>query len=170
MPEDNPYSAPEASLASAEDTLYQPRILAFSGRIGRMRYLAYGIGTMLLMMAVMVPLIGAMGVDPSASILGMIAVSVVYIAMIVISVMFAKRRLNDLNRSGWWFLLYLIPVVNLLLMIYLVFFPGTDGNNDFGPAPVSNSIGVIILAWVLPGIFLLGIGAAVLIPEFAGVQ
>ena len=40
----NPYSAPDAALDTGQDDLYQPKIFSFSGRIGRMRYLAYGIG------------------------------------------------------------------------------------------------------------------------------
>ncbi len=88
--------------------------------------------------------------------------------MIVFSVMFAKRRLNDLNRSGWWYLLTLVPVVNFLLAIYLLFFPGTDGPNNFGPAPAANSMGVLILAWIVPVFVIIGIGAAVIIPQFVG--
>jgi len=80
--------------------------------------------------------------------------------------MFAKRRLNDLNRSGWWFLLFIIPLVNLLLAIYLVLFPGTDGDNNYGHAPVANTLGVKILAWMLPLVFILGILAAIAVPQY----
>ena len=52
----NPYSAPDAALDTGQDDLYQPKIFSFSGRIGRMRYLAYGIGVNFLLMAVMIPL------------------------------------------------------------------------------------------------------------------
>jgi heme/copper-type cytochrome/quinol oxidase subunit 2 len=80
--------------------------------------------------------------------------------------MFAKRRLNDLNRSGWWFLLLIVPIVNLLMAIYLVFFPGSDGSNNFGPAPKANSLGVMILGWSMPVIFFVGILAAIAIPAY----
>ena len=107
-----------------------------------------------------------MGGDPTTSIIGMVGIGIVYIATIVISVMFAKRRLNDLNRSGWWFLLFIIPFVNLLLAIYLIFFPGTSGDNNFGAAPAANSIGVLILGWLMPVLFILGIVAAIAIPAY----
>jgi uncharacterized membrane protein YhaH (DUF805 family) len=167
----NPYSAPDAALDTGQDDLYQPKIFSFSGRIGRMRYLAYGIGVNILLMAVMIPLGGAtavMGGEAGMSMIGMLVIGIFYIATFVISIMFAKRRLNDLNRSGWWFLLFLIPLVNLLFAIYVLFFPGTGGDNNFGPAPVANSIGVLILAWMFPVIMILGIVAAVVIPQFAG--
>ena len=101
--------------------------------------------------------------------LSIVAMAVFYIVTIVVSVMFAKRRLNDLNRSGWWFLLFIIPIVNLVLAIYLIFFPGTDGSNNFGPPPVANSIGVLILGWMFPALMVLGIVAAIAIPMMAGV-
>lgn len=177
MTDANPYSAPDAALETGFDETYSPSIISFQGRIGRMRYLAYSIGvslvTMIVMMVVM-PLLGASmlmvgGSGPEGlSIVSMLFVGVFYVVTIVFSVMFAKRRLNDLNRSGWWFLLFLVPVVNLLLAIYLIFFPGSQGNNNFGPAPAANSVGVLILGWSLPVLFVLGIVAAIAIPQFAG--
>lgn len=174
MNETNPYSAPGAELETAQDALYKPKIISFKGRIGRMRYLAYSIGASFVLMLVTMPLIGmsvftgaAMGGEAGMSMLSMLGMAVYYIAAITISVMYAKRRLNDLNRSGWWFLLFIVPIVNLLLAIYLIFFPGTDGPNNHGPAPVANSIGVLILGWSLPALFILGIAAAVIMPQFA---
>ncbi len=167
----NPYDAPDASLDTGQEELYQPKVFSFNGRIGRMRYLAYSIGVNFLLMLVMVPLAGAsafMGGDPTTSMIGMLGIGIFYIVTIVISVMFAKRRLNDLNRSGWWFLLFIIPIVNLVLAIYLIFFPGTSGDNNFGSAPAANSTGVLILGWMFPAIMILGIVAAVVIPQFAG--
>jgi len=172
MASDNPYSAPDAELDNGQDELYSPSILSFNGRIGRLRYLAYGIGANLLMMLVMIPLIGAsafMGGEAATSTIGMIGMVVFYAATIVVSVMFGKRRLNDLNRSGWWSVLLFVPIINLAPIIYLLFFPGAEGGNNYGPAPQANSIGVLILGWMLPAFMILGIVAAVLIPQFAGV-
>ena len=165
----NPYDAPDASLDTGQEELYQPKIFSFHGRIGRMRYLAYGIGVNLLLMLVMLPLAGAtafMGGDPGSSMIGILGIGIFYVLTIVISVMFAKRRLNDLNRSGWWFLLFIVPLVNLLLAIYLIFFPGTNGSNNFGPAPEANSVGVLILGWLMPVFFILGIVAAIAVPAY----
>ena len=49
---------------------------------------------------------------------------------------FGVRRLHDLNKSGWFFLLFFIPIVNFFFMIYFGFFKGTDGTNDYGPDPL----------------------------------
>lgn len=172
--EENPYSTPDASLDAGQEELYQPKIFSFNGRIGRMRYIAYGIGVNFVLMIVMGILSALLGVggaamgDGSFGVVGIAVIGIFYVATIVLSVMFAKRRLNDLNRSGWWFLLFIIPIVNLLFAIYLIFFPGADGPNNYGPAPVANSIGVLILGWMLPVFFVLGIVAAVVVPQFLG--
>jgi uncharacterized membrane protein YhaH (DUF805 family) len=168
----NPYSAPDAELGSGSSDVYSPSIFSFDGRIGRLRYLAYSAGMMFLLMLVMVPLVGASALTGGAegmSLVSMLVMAVFYIGAIVFSVMFAKRRLNDLDRSGWWFLLSFVPVVNLLLTIYLVFFPGSEGSNNWGAAPGPNSLGVQILGWSMPVLFILGIVAAVAIPMMAGV-
>jgi len=167
----NPYSTPDAELSHGQQELYTPSIISFRGRIGRMRYLAYAMGLNLLLMLVMVPVMGLAGFTggspDSMSAFAMLTVGVFYIATIVISVMFAKRRLNDLDRSGWWCLLFIVPIANLLLAIYMLFFPGTDGDNNWGPAPAANSLGVLILGWMVPGFFILGIVAAIVFPQLA---
>jgi len=172
MGDANPYSAPDAKLDQGNNEVYQPSIFSFNGRIGRLRYLAYGVGTMMLIMAVMIPIVGAsafVGGEQGISAVGMIVMAVFYIAMIVLAVMFAKRRLNDLNRSGWWFLLSFVPIANLLLTIYLMFFPGTEGSNNWGPAPAPNSLGVQIIAWGVVALFVLGIVSAIALPVMMGV-
>jgi uncharacterized membrane protein YhaH (DUF805 family) len=171
MTADNPYSAPGAELGGGQSELYTPSIFSFNGRIGRLRYLAYGMGSYMLMMIAMIPLVGAsalMGGEPTMSGIGMAIMGVLYIAIFILSIMFGKRRLNDLNRNGWFFLLFLVPIVGFLLAIYMMFFPGTDGDNNFGPAPEANSLGVQILGWLMPVMLLVGIVAAIAIPQFAG--
>jgi uncharacterized membrane protein YhaH (DUF805 family) len=42
------------------------------------------------------------------------------------------RRLHDVDRSGWWILLDLIPVVGWIILIIWFCTKGTDGPNRFG--------------------------------------
>ena len=70
-------------------------------------------------------------------------------------IVFTKRRLNDLDKSGWWQLVNIIPLINFLLAIYLIFFPGTKGTNNFGPAPAENSSGVKIMGSVALTLFII---------------
>lgn len=45
----------------------------------------------------------------------------------------AIRRLHDLDRSGWWILLFLIPLIGAIILIVWFCSKGTDGPNRFGP-------------------------------------
>jgi uncharacterized membrane protein YhaH (DUF805 family) len=45
----------------------------------------------------------------------------------------AVRRLHDLDYSGWWVLLGLIPIVGLIVLIIWWCQRGTVGPNRFGP-------------------------------------
>lgn len=44
------------------------------------------------------------------------------------------RRLHDLGWSGWWQLLFLVPIFGLFFRIYLWCKPGTPGRNPYGPS------------------------------------
>ena len=45
----------------------------------------------------------------------------------------AAKRWHDRNKSGWWSLISLIPLVNFWMLIELGFLTGTDSANRFGP-------------------------------------
>ncbi|WP_158969103.1 DUF805 domain-containing protein [Chachezhania sediminis] len=42
------------------------------------------------------------------------------------------RRLHDTDRTGWWLLLGLIPVIGIIVLIVFWTKPGTPGPNRFG--------------------------------------
>jgi uncharacterized membrane protein YhaH (DUF805 family) len=44
------------------------------------------------------------------------------------------RRLHDTNKSGWWWLLLPLPVVNLAYLVWLID-DGDPGRNRFGSDP-----------------------------------
>lgn len=65
------------------------------------------------------------------------------------------QRLHDLNHSGWISLLSLIPVINLILMLYLFLARGTPQLNDYGlPQPTSTL--EKLCAWLMIVFFLAG--------------
>jgi uncharacterized membrane protein YhaH (DUF805 family) len=94
-------------------------------------------------------------------VLGVILAVVIAIPMVVLSIAYSVRRLNDLNHSGWWVLLSLIPFVSFIYSLYVLFAPGTKGTNDFGPAPAENPTWVVVCAWIFPILFAVGIFAAI---------
>lgn len=49
------------------------------------------------------------------------------------------RRLHDMNNSGWLLLFNIVPFVGYLFPFYITFFPGTNGENKYGPKPVART-------------------------------
>lgn len=43
------------------------------------------------------------------------------------------RRLHDTDRSGWWQLIGLIPVIGLIVLIVFFVQEGQSGDNQYGP-------------------------------------
>ncbi|MDI7862240.1 DUF805 domain-containing protein [Rhizobiaceae bacterium n13] len=44
----------------------------------------------------------------------------------------AVRRLHDIDRSGWWILVGLIPLVGWIVLVYWYVSAGTPGTNQYG--------------------------------------
>ena len=57
------------------------------------------------------------------------------LAVLVPSLAVAVRRLHDTDRSGWWLLLGLIPLVGGIVLLVFVCLEGTRGNNKYGADP-----------------------------------
>lgn len=152
----NPYGAPRAAVGDAAEEFQAVKLFAVSGRIGRARYVVYSIVVSLLIMFV---------AGLATAFLGPLGVAILvagYIAMFVIQIMLTIQRSHDFNMSGWFSLLALVPLVNLLFW----FIPGTDGPNRFGAKTPPNSTGVLIGVWIVPAVFVLGIVAAVALPAY----
>lgn len=159
----NIYSAPTADLSAfqQEDGTYEPSVFQLKGRIGRVRYLAYSMCTTMAISFAVGILMFATGETP-----GLLAMVLMYIPIIAISIILVVRRLNDMNRSGWLAPLILVPIVNFLFGLYLLFGSGTEGPNEYGPAPSPNTTLVVIGAWLIPVVAIVGILAAVAIPAY----
>jgi uncharacterized membrane protein YhaH (DUF805 family) len=50
------------------------------------------------------------------------------------------RRLHDTDRSGWWLLLFLIPLIGSIVLIVWWCTRGAGGHNRFGPDPLPPDI------------------------------
>ncbi|GHU87403.1 hypothetical protein AGMMS49941_10860 [Deferribacterales bacterium] len=50
------------------------------------------------------------------------------------------KRCHDRNRSGWFILLFLVPIVNLWAIIELGFLRGTVGDNKYGCDPLQQQL------------------------------
>lgn len=58
---------------------------------------------------------------------------------IVADFMLDMRRFHDLDKSGYFALLSLIPAITPFLYLYLFLMPGTKGANQYGNDPLENT-------------------------------
>lgn len=66
--------------------------------------------------------------------------TVVSLATLLPSLGVSIRRLHDLDRTGWWILLALIPLVGAIILIIWACTRGTVGPNRFGLDPLEGKI------------------------------
>lgn len=166
----NPYQPPRADVADIVDAnaeFQEPSIFSWRGRIGRLRYLAYVMGAYLLLGLVMAVMGASLfSLKPNTGVGGLSGLLVVLgvIGFGVFSFMAAIQRVHDFDWSGWSVLLVFIPFIGGIFGLVWVFKRGTEGPNRFGPPPTPNPLGVKILGLLLPGIAIVGIVAAVVLP------
>jgi uncharacterized membrane protein YhaH (DUF805 family) len=63
----------------------------------------------------------------------------VVLALVIPSLSVSVRRLHDVNRSGWWLLIGLVPFVGPLFLFFCLIENGTNGPNRFGGNPKARS-------------------------------
>ncbi len=145
MNANTPYSPPRATVRDKQAAYDEVKIFTTRGCIGRVRYLAYSFGFMMAGILILATLMGII-----ATAVGTTAAMAVYIAgiigLMVVSVLFGIQRLHDLDKSGWLYLVMLIPLVGVFFSFYLIFAPGTKEMNRFGNPPPPNSGGVVLTA------------------------
>lgn len=60
------------------------------------------------------------------------------LALLVPSLAVGVRRLHDTDRSGWWLLIPLVPLIGGILLLIWTCSRGTTGDNRFGSDPLSD--------------------------------
>lgn len=137
MSDNSPYDAPESDVAapSGSSTLSMKDIfLSFQGRIPRKVYWLYGVLGLLIG-----TLIAAGIVIGIASVIGdwfNLLLFPIYIMLIWASLAVQVKRWHDRDKSGWWVLIGLIPLIGAIWqLVECGFLEGTQGDNQFGPAP-----------------------------------
>ncbi|QJR81265.1 DUF805 domain-containing protein [Alteromonas pelagimontana] len=55
--------------------------------------------------------------------------------VLIPSVTLMIRRLHDSGRSGWWFLLVLLPVIGTIMLFIFAILDSSPGANEYGPNP-----------------------------------
>lgn len=159
---DNPYAIPQSNLTlgSKEEDYGEIRFFSLKGRIGRLRYISY-VSSLILM--------GIIAVFVLSAFFGWSAKSYNFLGdkndfLVLLPPLFfvifsfftlSIQRLHDANRSGWFALLLLVPLLNFMIVLALAGTPGTAERNKFGAPPPPNTPLIRILSfsfiifWVL---------------------
>ena len=99
----------------------------FSGRACRSEYW-FWVLFVLIADVVAIAIDAAIGMQIVSSLFGL--------AVLLPGLAVTVRRLHDLDRTGWWILLGLIPLVGAIILIIWFCSKGTDGLNRFGADPL----------------------------------
>lgn len=65
----------------------------------------------------------------------MVVASLIYLALIIPMLSITVRRLHDIDKSGWFYLVSLIPLIGGIWLLILLCTEGTRGENRFGADP-----------------------------------
>ncbi|MEN3977285.1 DUF805 domain-containing protein [Emcibacter sp. SYSU 3D8] len=118
---------------TAVRTVLQQKYADFTGRAPRSEYWWW-------VLAYMIVYIGAAIVGSILGRIGNFLPMLVVLAVIVPTIAVGVRRLHDLDKSGWWLLIGLVPFVGALILIYFFVQRGTAGPNQFGEDPLPQAI------------------------------
>ena len=170
---ESPYFTPPALAATDHP-------LSIKGRFGRLSFIAWSaflhfiflFSSIALGLSIDIVNLAVHSMDSNwlLSIQGLAGIGV--LIMILVYAYFALvvtvRRLHDMNRSGWWALLFLLPVVNIFVWLYIVFGSGDRGINDYGPARMT-LLWEKMLAWLMIVLILLSLfGSLALLGYMSG--
>ncbi len=62
--------------------------------------------------------------------------TVLMVSVFIPSLAAVVRRLHDADRSAWWLLLYLVPIIGAIVILVFLVSRGTAGPNRFGADPL----------------------------------
>ena len=105
----------------------------FSGRSRRMEYWYFVLFNIIVavVLALIDTLLGTFNVMQGVGLLSGIYGLAVLIPTLAVTV----RRLHDIDRTGWWIFINLIPLIGTIVLLVFELTPGTPGSNSYGPDP-----------------------------------
>ena len=110
------------------------------GRMRRLQYFYWKLGILVVFFVVLLAVVKAVP-DLGSRIRELGTMWLLPIEMLIDFLLFltiSVKTFHDFGRSGWYYLLAIIPVVNVVLTLFLLFTPGTPGENKYGINPRRN--------------------------------
>jgi uncharacterized membrane protein YhaH (DUF805 family) len=107
------------------------RYFDFSGRATRSQFWLFTLVYLVIaIVAVIIDVTISSSPEPGPG----IVTALVVLAHLIPGLAVNVRRLHDSNRSGWWVLVGLVPLIGLIVMLVFLCSGSTQGPNRFGPA------------------------------------
>ncbi|MCW2744893.1 MAG: hypothetical protein JWM48_1443 [Mycobacterium sp.] len=103
----------------------------YASASGRARRSEYWWSTLAIGICIVVLEALAMGVSSAFGIL----LAILALATLLPGIAVGIRRLHDTDRSGWWLVFGIVPVVGGITLLVFMCLDGTPGSNRYGPSP-----------------------------------
>lgn len=105
-------------------------IFKFDGRATRTEFWTFTITTIILM-----NLISFLSIIPIIGWIFSILTTILTLPVLIVSASVSVRRLHDIGKSAWYWLLYLIPFLGIILYIFWGIQDSQSGTNQYGTNP-----------------------------------
>ncbi len=110
------------------------RYAEFNGRSRRKEYWMFTLYNIVITMVLYVA--GLLLLMRGSIAMVFFGLAIIYwLAVLVPGLAVCVRRLHDIDKSGWFILVSLIPAVGGIILLVLLCLDGTPGDNRFGPSP-----------------------------------
>ncbi|MNZ71899.1 Inner membrane protein YhaH [compost metagenome] len=105
----------------------------FTGRARRKEYWMFFLVNLVayIALAIIDGLTGTFSAESGVGLLG----AIYTLALLIPNLALTARRLHDTDRSAWWMLICLIPIIGAIVLLVFMCLQGSAGDNRFGEDP-----------------------------------
>ena len=104
----------------------------FEGRSRRKEYWYFVLFNVII--SIVLSLIDAL-IGTSSSSGGGVLSGIYGLAVLIPTIAVSVRRLHDIDRTGWWVLIGLVPLIGFIVLLIFYVQDSTPGSNRYGPNP-----------------------------------
>lgn len=132
------------AVARSENKLLHSR----RGRIGVFSHAARTLLAFVIIVLAIVPfavIVSMVGDDPTTTIQNLVIIASTILSLvgvvygILLGMVSTVKRLHDLDMSGWFYLVCVIPGIGMLFYLYVSLKRGGEGNNKYGAPSIISS-------------------------------
>jgi uncharacterized membrane protein YhaH (DUF805 family) len=111
-------------------------LTSFDGRINRAKFWA-GVGVLIAADIVAEIIDVVLGLNTGPHGIGLVSSIFALVSIYLVLALYAKRW-HDRDKSGWWSLIALVPVIGAIwILVELGMLQGTNGGNQYGADPLA---------------------------------